>query len=178
MASYCSACDVAAWTPMLTRGGSNFTTSTSPTLSQVNRFIQWITADMHTHFYSRGYSGSAASDAAMFDDLVMVNSLGAAAIAELSRVAGTVNVRERTRGQVLWQMYERQRDLLTDMDLSQAGFGIDIVGPYAGGTEVTDKEEDESDTNVLPPRFFREQFRAPGIIFGTPDTEEYPKRRS
>lgn len=172
MASYASACDVAAWTPMLTRGGSNFTTSTSPTLAQVNRFIQWITSDMHSFFYSEGYSGSAASDAAMFDQLVMVNALGAAATAELTRVAGTVTVRERTRGQVLWGMYEQQRGLLIGMDLSQAGFGIDTKSPYAGGTEVSDKQVDESDTNLTVPRFFREQFRAPGTVFGSPDTDE------
>jgi len=178
MASYCSSCDVAAFAPMLTRGGSNFTTSTSPALAQVNRFIQWITADMHTHFYAEGYSGSAAADSTMYDQMIMVNALGAAATAELTRIAGTINLKERTRGQVLWRMYEQQRNALTQSDLSQAGFGIDNVGPYAGGTSISDKQLDETDTDLTTPRFFREQFRSPGTVFDSPDTEETPKSKT
>lgn len=157
---------------MLTRGGSNFTSSTSPTLAQVQEMIQWIYSDMHTHFYAQGYAGSANSTAAMFDGLVMLNSLGAAAIAEMTRIMDTVRNQERTRGQVLWKMYERQRDIYAQMDLSQAGFQIDTVGPYAGGTEVSDKDIDESNSGLLTPRFFRNQFRGPGTIFRGPETED------
>lgn len=163
MASYCSTSDVAALAPMLVRGGSDFTSSTSPTVEQVREFIRWVAADMHTLIYSRGYSGSAEPTATAYPVFTMVNALGAAALAEITRTMQTYRAEDRQRGVQLWRMYQDQMQLLLNSDLSQAGFSVDNVPPYAGGTEKADKEQDALNSLLVQPRFFRGQFRHPEV---------------
>lgn len=159
MASYCAASDVAILTPMLTGGASNFSASTQPTLTQVEELIRDVAADLNAHMRMAGYSGSVVEGTDLYRSLKRLNTIGAAGMAEITRIVDTLSAGERSRGQVLWRMYERQREALLARDLSSLGMGLDTVGPYAGGALVSDKEKDEKDSDVVAPRFKRGKFR-------------------
>ena len=159
MGSYCSTSDVAILAPVLTRGASDFSASTQPTKSQVEKLIQWVFADIQTHLGTVGYVGSAASGTELFGTLTYLNALGAAALAEQTRISDTIGTGERTRAQVLWRMYEQQLSNLAYMDLTRMGLPEDEVVPYAGGTSWADKLQDARNVDVVQPRFKRDMFR-------------------
>lgn len=159
MGSYCSSSDVAILTPVLTRGASDFGPDTQPTKAQVETMVRWVFGDIQARLGTAGYSGSAAEGSDLHAMLTWVNALGAAALAEQSRISDTISAGERTRGQVLWRMYESQVAGLVYLDLSKLGLPPDQAVPYAGGTSHSDKRQDEQDADVVQPRFRRGLFR-------------------
>ena len=163
---YASASDVGTFcTNLLGAAGSTFTTATNPTLGAVDVWLSSGCAVLETKLGSSGYTTPVASTAAAYGWLTNLNSLYAAARAEMSRANVTLRVGERTRGQVFDKMFWDELKRLLDMDLTFAGVGRSGTGTlYTGGISVADKRTYESNSNRVSPRFERGMFDFPETI--------------
>ena len=162
--AYASASNVAGLCQNLLGGAATFGTSSSPTLEHVNNWLEQGYSAINTVLNSLGYSVPATSTATIYHRLTNLNTLYAAALAELSRINVTLSPGERTRGQVFMQMFDDGLAELNKMDLSTVGISADTAmgTMYIGGTSIADKEANESDTDRVPRRFVRGMFNFPG----------------
>lgn len=165
--AYSSGSDVAALCPSLVDGGSNFTTSTRPTLVQINSWLSSGCADIELRFQAAGYATPVTVAAApeIHTRLRDLNTLYAASFAELSRLVTRISTQERTRGQFFWKMYNDGMDELLATDLASAGLSPAATAPiYIGGISVDDKDTREDDSDRVEPRFKRGQFDFPNVL--------------
>ena len=162
--TYASASNVAGLCQNLLGGASSFSASSSPTDTHVNNWLDQGYSTINTVLNSLGYMTPAASSATIYYRLVNLNTLYAAAFAELSRINVTLAPGERTRGQVFMQMFEDGLSELSNMDLSTVGISADTAmgTMYVGGISIADKEANEDDTDRVPRRFVRGMFNFPG----------------
>lgn len=162
---YASASDVAVYCDNLIGGASTFDASTCPTLVQVNVLITSGCGVLHTHLNSWGYSTPVTAGTALYEMLMDLNALYAAARAELSRINITLTPGERTRGQVFDQMFWSGLERLQSMDLSLAGATRASTGKlYAGGISKDDKQDTIDDTDRVEPAFYRNMFLVSGTV--------------
>lgn len=167
--AYASSSDVAILCQNILAGASNFSTSTSPTLAAVNRWLSSGCGVIETMLNGKGYSTPVASGTAAAEHLVDCNALFAAARVELSRTNVTLGPGERTRGQVFQEYFEDCMESFFQSDLTLAGVSRQGSGVlYTGGISISDKQSREEDTDRVKPRFNRGQFDTPGTI--TPNT--------
>ncbi len=163
--AYASASDVASRVYNLINGASNFAADTEPTLNQINSFLTSGCGIIEAKLSSCGYE-TPVGVGTVYDWLTDLNSLYAAAQAELSKTNINISPGERTRGQVYDEMFWKQLDKLCAMDLTGLGVTSRISNAttsiYVGGTKVDDKQAWEEDTNRVNPRFSRGQIRFDG----------------
>lgn len=160
--AYASASDVAAYVPNLLTDGE-FTDADKPSRDAVARYLNAGDALIDTVLGGAGYSVPVGSGATVYEFVVDLSALYAAARAELSRVSARVAAAERTRGQVFMQAFEDGLERLTEMDLSRSGVTRASTGKlYAGGISKADKKDVEGDSDRVTPRFERGLFRYPG----------------
>lgn len=157
---YCSSSDVGALSPHLISGAGDFTTSTSPTLVQVNQWISAGSSIINTRLAAKGY-GAIPTTSMAYDFARDINANYGAYRAELSRLSSRVSRDENTRADFFKKAY---MDMLNDvvvLDLSNAGVPRDYAPPanFAGGISVSDKQENDSDPDIVQPRFQRGQFQ-------------------
>ncbi len=163
--AYASASDVAGYCRNLLGSQANFTASTCPTLAQVNQWISSGCGTLEVQLSSYGYDVPFASGTRIYDELRDLNSLFAAARAEMSRSNVVLSPGERTRGQVFDEMFWKGMDRLKGRDLSLAGATRSTSGKlYVGGISDADKSTVVSDTDRTTPRFARGMFDTPGIL--------------
>jgi len=160
---YCSASDVSAICLGLLGGEEGFSTSTSPTLDQVNRWITSGCAVIETRLQGAGYSVPPGSTTSIYEALKDLNALYSAARAEMSRINAVLAPGMRTRGQLFRRMFWEELAEVLSMDLTQAGMSkASTAVLYAGGISEDDKQTVEAGTDRVEPRFGRAIFDYPG----------------
>lgn len=164
--SYGDSQGVAAFCPNLTSGSSDFSQSTTPTLAQVDSWLEDGASHIEFVLNACGYSTPVAETSVVFYVLRRLNNLFAAATSEMARANIRLAPGERTRGQVFAEMYEKELERLVSRDLTRAGVGVLSTGVlYCGGIDSDDKDTIESDTSRVAPRFKRDLFRFPGTEY-------------
>jgi len=158
--AYSAASNVADYCPTLLEDGV-FTSTTRPTKAAVERFLSSACAVIEGRLTAAGYSVPVPGTAAVYDQIVDLETLYAAARAETVRLSARTAATERTRGQVFMEEFNRGLADLLKLDLTTMGVGYsgDL---YAGGISVADRESQEADTDRVTPRFTRGQFRHTG----------------
>ena len=160
--AYASASDVAAYTPGLLDDGE-FTEVSRPSRNDVARYLNAGDALIDARLGSAGYSVPVVAGATVYNYVVDLSALYAAARAEMARLSARVAATERTRGQVFMDDFNAGLDMLCAMDLSQGGVTRASAGKlYVGGISKADKKSVEGDTDRVVPRFERGQFRYEG----------------
>jgi hypothetical protein len=162
--SYSSASSVAALTRNLT-GNKQYSTSTCPTINEVNSWLSSGCAVIESKLAVCNYSVPVTAGTVAYDWLGQLNTLYAAAFAEMSRTTATLEPNQRTKGQILLDEFWKQLDMICKGDLVLAGLtrtGRGLV--YAGGTKRSEKQVWEGDSGRVGPRFSRNQFSTPGRL--------------
>lgn len=168
--AYASASDVVALSRPLLAGSSAFPSTAASvgiisTKDEIDSFLSTGCSVIESAIESMGFDAPVASTLSIYGHVKFLNALYAAAWAELARTTGTIEPRARTRGQVLMDMFNRGLSDLKEMDLAEAGLtqepvtGVEI---YVGGLEISDKQNNESDTDIVQPRIARGMFKFPG----------------
>lgn len=155
---YCAASDVAAYCPNLLTGASNFSTTSVPTLTQVNNWITSGCGAIDLRLKAKNYTPPSASGGTVWDELTQLNALYAAARAELSRTNVRISLDERTRSSILEKMFQDGVDKLLTLDLALAGLDSGSGG-YMGGVSDTDKDAVADNSDRVESRFKRGQFK-------------------
>lgn len=158
---YASASDVAQLCRNLLGSANAFSTSTSPTLDAVNNWLSSGCAFIETKLSALGYTTPVAATAPAFSWLTDLNTLYAAARAEMSRINVTLAPGERTRGQVFQEMFDKQLADLLKAELSGAGITKSTSNGgtlFVGGLTQTSKDVWEDVADNIQPRFRRNQF--------------------
>jgi hypothetical protein len=171
--AYAAASDVAALCRNLLGSASTFLTTTSPTLASVNTWLSSGCSVIESYLSARGYSTPVAVGTVARAMVTDLNTLYAAARAEMSRANVVLGPGERTRGQVFDEMFRRQLTELLTMDLTIAGIARSNAGIlFVGGISKDDKDSYEDDTDRVAPRFKRNMHRFPGVIDPYVSTDE------
>jgi len=155
MAYAVSSC-VAAMCRNLVAGASDFSSSTSPTDSQVNGWLSSGCSLINAQLASKGYGAIPASSAA-YELAAQANALYAGWLAERSRTNARMSADERGRADMLKDDFDAQMKVLMDVDLSRMGVSQTSVA-YAGGISIAGKDTVEADTDRVLPRFTRGMF--------------------
>lgn len=159
--AYASASDVAIYTPQLLDDG-NFTLSTMPSKTAVERFLSAGCALIEGRLNAAGYSVPVGGGAAVYDQISDLNAIYAAGRAEMVRMTARVAATERTRSQMFMEQFNNGMDALLSMDLSRAGLSVAQKSGYVGGISVSDKDAVEANVDRVGSRFKRGQFRVSG----------------
>ena len=160
---------VAALCRNLLDGSEYFSTSSSPTAADVEDFLSSGCSIIETHLKVWGYNTPVVATATAYDWFSELNTLFAAARAEMTRINVTLSPGERTRGQVFDEMFWSGLKKLEGIDLTAAGLTKTNTGTtttsggflYVGGTSVAEKSTREEDSDRVAPRFRRDMFRFP-----------------
>lgn len=162
--SYSSPSAVAALTRNLT-GNQQYSTSTCPTLNEVKSWLSSGCAVIESKLAGCKYSVPITAGTVAYDWLGQLNTLYAAAYAEMSRTTATLEPQQRTKGQILLEEFWKQIEMICDGDLTLAGLSRTTTGTlYAGGTKKSEKQIWERDSGRVSPRFSRAQFRTVGAL--------------
>lgn len=155
--AYGSASRVATYCRNLLGAASAFSASTSPTLDEITAFLSSGCGVIETNLEARGYTMPVATDTSLYDALCDLNSIYAAAQAEMVRTNVILGMGERTRAQVLdKQFWTRLKRLLTINLTPSVDVAYDHV--YTGGISVAVRDGYTADTDRIQPRFSRDKF--------------------
>ena len=169
MCAYASASDVSAYTfGLLGTDYPTFTTDTHPMLSQVNTWLSSGCSIIEAYLHSLHYATPIAPTTGIYSYIKDLNSLYAATRAELSRTTATVQLGERTRGQIFDKMFWDQLNGLKDIDLTAMGVEVSTTSRhgklFVGGISQASKDSYVSDNDRVQPRFSRGLFDFPGTL--------------
>lgn len=117
MASYGSTAGVEAIVPSL----GTFGASTVPTSAQVTNWLAQGYARINRALSAAGYNVPAGSGAAVYDELVALNNLYAAAYAIRARGLDTGTAEDESRDVIWLREFEEQLTQIANSDLSQSG---------------------------------------------------------
>lgn len=161
--AYASASDVAAMCSQLVSGENNFTSTTLPTITQVERWLSSACAIIESILQSRGYGVPVSATATIYDWIIDLNATYAASKAEMMRTNVIIGMGEKTKGMLYSKQFWDDIEKLKTIDLTQTGIGRSSIAPiYTGGISIADKDAREDDTDRVQPRFKRGQFSFPG----------------
>ena len=166
--AYASASDVSSLTRSIMGSSASFDANTCPTSNQVSAWLSTGCAIIEAGLAEQGFGVIPLSSVA-YGLAQQVNALWAAAFVEESRLNAIITDTQRTRGEMFMRQAEKMLDRLISLDLSRMGVAQAGV-PYAGGISKSDKQAVAADTDRVPSRFARGQFRNPlGVSepFGT-----------
>ncbi len=156
---------VSAYCANILSGAANFTTSSSPTLTTVNRFLSSGCSIIESYMTAHKYDTPVASTAAAYNWLENLNALYAAAMVEQTRTNVTLSPGERTRGRVMLEQFWSELKEMVKLDLTSMGITRSSDGSlYVGGISIADKETYEDDTDRVVPKFTKGMFDFPGTI--------------
>lgn len=171
--TYGSASGVAGYTPNLAGEEGTFTKTTIPTDTQVEHWLASGYAFINGRLAGRGYSTPVPAAATVYNLVMDLEELYAAARAETARMSARIAPGERTRSQFFMSQFEKGMKELLAMDLSRAG--LTHTGKLsAGGISKSDKSAMDADSDRVKPRFKRGMWRMPGTLRpgGGDDDEE------
>ena len=160
---YSSASSVSELCFNLLDGQPTWSESTTPTLKHIKDFLSTGCAIIETEISGAGYSIPVGAGTSVYTRVQHLETLYAAALAEMARTNITISPGERTRGQLFEQMFWDGLEKLIDGDLTKLGLSKSSSGKiYSGGISVSVKDTYDSDTDRVSPRFKRGQFRWTG----------------
>ncbi|MFA6358710.1 MAG: hypothetical protein WCY09_08665 [Candidatus Omnitrophota bacterium] len=163
--TYASASNVVGYCKSLLGSASTFDSTTSPASSHVEGWLAAGYSRINAYLSGSGYTIPVASTASIYNELVDLNALYAAARAEMSRVGIVINAGERLRGKIFMDMFYEGINSLGQMDLTAMGVTrSSTMVPYAGGISISDKDTYESNTDRVKPRFYRGMHDFPGTL--------------
>ena len=170
--AYCAASTVAGYSKNILGADKIFTESSCPTITQVTGWMSTGCAILETALQSERYVVPVASTASpVYDWLSELNAKYAAAHVEFYRTNVTLSPGERTRGQVIYQLFIDELKMLLygvdgkGSDLTLSGLSRTTAGKlYAGGISKADKRMWEEDSDRTVPAFFRQMARFPGTL--------------
>ena len=140
-------------------GKTDFSTSTTPTLAQVEEWLSSGCSIIEAKLTSVGYDVPPAANTIIYAWLADLNNLWASSKAEMARTNITLGPGERTRGQVFEEQFWRGIRQLLDGDLTFAGLSRTSTAKiYVGGVSQDDKDTWEDTSDRVKPRFFRGQY--------------------
>jgi hypothetical protein len=92
-----------------------------------------------------------------------LNALYGATMVEMSKSIGTLELGERTRGQLFEKMFMDRLKQMKELDLTMVGATRTSTGGklFAGGLTQASKTEMKQD---ILPRFTRDMARTPGVL--------------
>jgi len=156
--AYASASQVAAYTPMLLDEG-RFTPTTKPPLSAVE---QWLSAGcglIEATLASAGFRTPIDPSDPIYSAVVDLNALYAAAQAEYARLTVRVTDDSNTRAALLMRRFEDGLHRIASLRPDAAAAVSTPRKGYIGGVWKSDKEDVTDDSDRIPTRFARGQFR-------------------
>lgn len=157
--AYASASDVAVLCRSIMGSSASFDTATCPTLAQVTAWLTSGCSIIEAGLGEQGY-GAIPTTSVAYGFAQQVNALWAAAFVEESRLSSILTDTQRTRGELFMRQFDKLLQRLIDLDLSR--LGVTQTGKvYAGGISRSDKQAVDSNTDRVPSRFARGQFRNP-----------------
>lgn len=164
--AYASASNVSAMCRNLLGEFVGFTESSCPTRQQVDGWLSSGCSIIESVLGTAGYSTPVASTSGAYGWLTDLNTLFAAARAEMSRSNVTLSPGERTRGTVFQDLFDNGVEKLLKIDLTTLGVSRSSARGrmYAGGISVSDMQKYDSDTDRVKPIFERNMFKFPGTI--------------
>lgn len=160
--AYGSASGVAALTPHLVVGGSNFTATTTPSASQVEAFLSDGARLMDVEFAGLGFTVPVTNTSAKLV-LAPVNEFYGASFAEagpeLGRAGPPGDLDETFKDSYWWRRYRDAMDKLAagngfGLELIGASRGIDVFEPHVGGLSEDEKDEHWDDDDYVKPYFY------------------------
>jgi hypothetical protein len=160
--TYAETADVAAYCKNLIEGGDDFTNSTTPTITQVMRWLTRGKSVIDNKLNDAGFTAPTDSTSDIWAELTELNAWYAVWQAELSRTNTRIGVEERTRASIFEKMFrDGIKDLLArDLSgLSDTGYSY---SGYVGGISESEKDAVVADDDRVPMRFARGQFDNPG----------------
>jgi len=161
--TYASASDAGLYCPEIIGADNEFSDATKPTRVQVERWLDKGYSRINTAFAGHGYATPVGSSATIYDTLVDLEALYAAARAQFARMSSRLAATERAKGQIYMRQFNDELAALFDGDLTRAGVARANSGKlWMGGISKSDKDSYENDTDRVKPRFERDQFRAQG----------------
>ena len=165
--------EVEAFCRHLTEGGT-FSTSSIPTLAQVERFLTDAHDQIAVWLQDYGYD-SAQTDTDVLGALQIYNAYGAAALVEITQPSVSWEPREGNRYSLFQKKFEEVKGLIQSRGFGLLG-GVKSVelsrDLSAGGISVSDKEVIETDTDHPDYWFTRDLHRHPGEVSKELQAEE------
>lgn len=165
--SYSSANEVTALTRHLLRGQTSFNSTTRPTLTELEKFIDRASGVLNVAIAQRGFLPAAvlANSTAklMCDDWVTTQ---AAKMTEITQRGAGYGDQQGSRTAVFTNMYKSAQDFIDANKLGMQRLGIAQQNPLSAGltfTGLTDQADrtDPQDTSLEQPFFRRGQFDFP-----------------
>ena len=111
--SYCTTTDVKGLNPKRT-----YDATTTPTLAQVQEYVDRIAAEIDTILQSRGYSTPVTTPSELVTFLKQLNALGAGSMAERAMFPESQGLMSSTSAAVLWRQYQDGLKFLKEGSLS------------------------------------------------------------
>lgn len=137
--AYAAASDVAALAPDLLSGASAFSTSSSPTLAEVEAWLSAGSAWLNAQIMSLGYT---APDPELASDVLRIpNALYATMLAEQSRSMPTTSFGERTRGSIFEKLFADSLKTVLKLDWTLFGSQRSAVIHWTGAASGRIREE-------------------------------------
>ncbi len=162
---YSSASNVASYCKNLLGEEYEFTYTTTPNIDQVNFWLSSGCSIIESCLNDNGYVTPVSASSAAYLWIQEIESLFAAARAEMSRTNVVLGPGERSRGQVFEEMFWDELDRLCKRDLTRNGVAKATSGKiHVGGISRARKTVVEQDGDRVQPRFERNQFRFPDTI--------------
>ena len=163
--SYSSASNVAGYCANLLGDEYEFSFTTVPALDQVNFWLSSACSIIESCLSDNGYVVPVSTSSTAYIWIQEIESLFAAARAEMARTNVVLGPGERSRGQVFEEMFWEQLDRLCKRDLTRSGVSKLSNGViHVGGISRARKALVEQTGDRVAPRFERNQFRFPDTI--------------
>lgn len=156
--AYAAASDVGALCANLLGSASEFESSTSPTLTQVNSWLSSGCAAINAR-----YGGAIPATSNAYELARQANALFAAWFAERSRVNTRVAANERTRADMFKRDFDAVIEMLDLLDYDELGVDAGTSAAWAGGISRADKQTYEANSDRVKPRFSRGMLDYPGL---------------
>lgn len=132
--SYCTISDIIALNPK-----RNYSSTTTPTGTQVSLFIDLIAADIDVLLASKGYTTPVTTPATFITWLKLLNALGAGAMAEESMFPETTEKGNTPHASILRKQYDERIKKLEEGSISpETDFGNDVSSYYHVMTDTDD----------------------------------------
>lgn len=137
--AYCTITEVQGLNPKWT-----YSSSTKPTTTQVEEFIDRISDEIDVVIQGRGYTTPVTSPTELANFLVQVNAYGAASLAEQAMFPEATGIGVTARGNVLWGQYQAALKYLREGNLPTDLNGVPLSFSFHEQHTATEDEPNET----------------------------------
>ena len=159
LTAYAETADVAAYCSNLIQNAVDFSGTTTPNIENVISWLNHGAAKINNSLKAKGFTPPTDYTSELWSELQDLNAFYAVARAEMARTNVRLAPGERTRGQVFQKYFDDGLKELLARDMSRAGLSYQHLG-YVGGVSVANKESVVDDSDRVPTRFSKDQFKS------------------